>query len=474
MPAELHKPQPSPAKSSRRVHPLVWILLAGALVRVGLWYAWGDWSPLINDDARDYQGLAVRLVTTGQYANERGHLSSLRPPLYPAMIAGIYHLFGITNDDAVRAIQAAAALLTVLLVYRVGVITYSRQVGLWAAALACFYPSLLGYANLLLSETFFTFFVVAVTWLPCEAIHRQRAAILIPLGIALGLGALTRSILLLFAPVLALFLLLSWRGGWGRRVVAAGLPLIVFAVVIAPWAVRNTRLQQTFTIIDVMGGRNAMMGNYEYTPMERSWATISDVPEERQWHRILHKDRKKNTPLTQGQVDKLALRHAIDFVRAHPGLTLQRDLVKFFNFWQLDRLLVAAATTGYFGTMTIPLQALLAAVVCGAYAVILLAAIFGACCYPPSDSRYHWFLIASILFPCAIHTLVFAHSRYHLPIVPLLSIYAAAAIVHFRELDRRRRTWGFRLAVTLCVVITLGWLRELVFVDFDLPNQLLG
>ena len=85
-----------------------------------------------------------------------------------------------------------------------------------------------------------------------------------------------------------------------------------------------------------MGGRNAMMGNYEYTPLERSWATISDVPEEHQWYRILLRNAQVILPLTQGQLDKLALHHAIDFVKSHPWLTIQRDIVKFFNFWQLE------------------------------------------------------------------------------------------------------------------------------------------
>jgi 4-amino-4-deoxy-L-arabinose transferase-like glycosyltransferase len=465
--SETTNPQSPPPTHPPRIHPLIWILLVGAAARLVLWYAWAGWSPLINDDARDYQRLAIGLATTGRYADANGKPISLRPPLYPAMLAGIYLGCGLENDAAVRAVQAGIGLLTTVFVYRLGRIVYDRRVALWAAVMCCFYPSLLGYSNLLLSETLFTFMVAAFVLSACKAIHQQRNLALVAAGIVMGLAALTRSIMLLFTPIFALFVLLSWRGSWRRRILAAALPIAMFAAVIAPWAVRNTRLQQTLTFIDVMGGRNAMMGNYEFTPLERSWATITDVTGERSWHNVLVRENgSEYVRASQGQRDKIALRHAIRFVTTHPWLTIERSFVKFFNFWQLDRLLVAASQEGYFGDISVAAKLALAAVICGSYAALLFAAIFGICCVSPGDRRIHWFLIASILFPCAVHTLIFAHSRYHLPIVPLLTLYAAAAIVNWPRVYQRRNSASFLIAAALCVVVALGWVREFVFVDY--------
>jgi 4-amino-4-deoxy-L-arabinose transferase-like glycosyltransferase len=461
------EPQSAKLTTRSRNHPLVWIILIGAIVRVALWIAWANWTPLINDDARDYQNLAIRLATVGDYATSNGKPLSMRPPLYPAMLAGVYRAFGVENNDAATAIQAGIGLVTVLMVYRLAVITYDRQIAVWAAGFICFYPSLLGYANLLLSETLFTFFVVAFSWMVCEAIHRQSLATLAAAGVVLGLAALTRSILLLFTPFLAALVLLSWRGSWSRRFVATALPLALFAAVIAPWAVRNTRLQQTLTLIDVMGGRNAMMGNYEFTPLERSWATISSVTGEKSWDSVLFREHGDvYLRATQGQRDKLALKHALHYMADHPGLTAQRSLVKFFNFWQLERLLVAAVQHGIFGDIPLAATLSLAAVICGAYAIVLFASVFGVCCAPPADKWMHWFLIVSVLFPCVVHTLIFAHERYHLPTMPLLCIYAAAAIVRRRDVWSRRHSAGFIVATSFCVVLGLGWLREFAFVDY--------
>jgi 4-amino-4-deoxy-L-arabinose transferase-like glycosyltransferase len=452
------------------LHPLVWILLAGVVVRVVLWFAWSGWSPLLNADAEDYQGLAIRLATTGAYSSASGELISLRPPLYAAIVAATYRVAGLQNDDAVRAIQACASLLTALFAYRMGLLVYSRRVALWAAAITCFYPALLAYPNVLLSETWFTFFAIGFAWLLLEGVHRERIGLLLAAGIFLGLAALTRSIMLLFVPPMAMYLLWAFPGTWRRRTLAAVAPVCVFTLVIAPWAVRNTRLQETFTLIDVMGGRNAMMGNYEFTPTERSWATITDVTGERAWHQVLAREASGKSLGNQGQLDKRALSHAIHYVVTNPAVTLKRDVVKFFNFWQLERTFVAAARDDYFGNSRASLVAVVL-LTTGTSAAVLLAAIFGVCCVPPASWRDHVFLIGSILFPCVIHSLIFAHERYRLPVMPLLSLYAAAALVDWRQIWDRRWSAGFRAAVVLSIILVLGWLREIAVVDLRIAER---
>jgi 4-amino-4-deoxy-L-arabinose transferase-like glycosyltransferase len=242
-----------PIRRPWQTRALLGILIVGAIIRVALWVAWSEWSPLINDDARDYENLAARLVTTGTYSSERGERISLRPPGYPAAVAAIYGGFGLKNNDAVRAVQATLGLATTLLVYRIATIAYSRSVGLWAAAITCFYPPLLGYANLILSETLFTFLTTSFAWLICEAILRERIAILIAAGLLMGLAALTRSIMLLFVPIIGMMLLVGWRGNGSRRLLAAVLPQAAYNVLVLQWANRNTPIQQTKTIIYVIG-----------------------------------------------------------------------------------------------------------------------------------------------------------------------------------------------------------------------------
>jgi hypothetical protein len=139
---------------------LVTLLVVGALVRLGLIFVFAGQEPEIVD-AQDYNRLAIGLVETGEYRDASGNLTSLRPPFYPLLVAGLYQCFGLENYRAVRVAQAILSLFTLLLVYQLGKELYCPKVGLWAAAGYCFYPTLLGMNNLLLSEGLFTFFFVA-------------------------------------------------------------------------------------------------------------------------------------------------------------------------------------------------------------------------------------------------------------------------------------------------------------------------
>ncbi|MBI3468262.1 MAG: glycosyltransferase family 39 protein [Planctomycetes bacterium] len=454
-------------------HPLLWVLVAGAAVRLLLWFYWRD-LPLNIDDEQSYDQLARGLLNASAYVDEHGHPTSLRPPLYPFAVALIYSICGGSHLGAVRAIQAAISMLTIVATYRLGRIAFGSRVGLWGAASACFYPSLLGFNNLVLSETLFTFLLVATTLVCVEAMHRGSFSLLIAAGTLLGLAALTRSIMVLFAPLLAMIIVCSWRDGGLRRWLAGAVPVAAVALVIAPWSYRNSRLQETFVVIDVMGGRNAMMGNYEYTPLERSWATISLVQGERAWHTVLAHETPGYHQLTQGQRDKLALRHAVGYVLDHPLLTAKRDLVKFFNFWQLERSLLARAKEGFFGQVSGAGLLVASCTICGSYAAAILLGIFGLFLCRPVARSFHWLFVAQILFPCAIHTLVFAHERYHLPIMPFVLLYAAAACLNVRQIWQRRCSWSFWLAVVSCAVLVLAWLREMVFVDFANVVEIVG
>ena len=442
-------------------HPVLLILILGLIPRLALMVFFHD-LPIRITDAQDYDRLATSLAETGSYVDKRGIPTSLRPPLYPAVVAGLYRMFGVHNLLAVHIFQTMLSLITTVIVYWTAAEIYSLRVAVAAAAIFCFYPTLLGFNSQILSEVLFTFFQSSVVLLATLVIKRDSLTGLVMLGIVLGLGALTRSILWLFAPLLAAYLFLVRGPGLWNRFRCAAIPMTCFLLTIAPWAWRNTKLQETLTFIDVMGGRNVMMGNYEFTPIERSWATVTEVTGDRAWNRVLSAANPGYRDLTQGQIDKLAMSYGLRFALAHPGLSFQRSLVKFFNFWQLDRELIAGSVAGHFGQLSKPTILTTAIVICATYVTVIFGAIFGAIAVPPADVRVRWMLVLTIVFPCLIHSIAFAHSRYHLPLIPILSIYAAAAAMSWREVRRNRM---FPLAAGMCMIFVLSWVREFIVVD---------
>jgi hypothetical protein len=247
---------------------------------------------------------------------------------------------------------------------------------------------------------------------------------------------------------------------------AATTLVAAFAATIAPWAIRNSRLQETFVTIDTMGGRNFMMGNYRYTPLYRSWDAIA-IEGGRSWIHELTATLPSDERRTQGQLDKAALRFGLEFVREHPGLTIQRSLVKFFDFWGLERELVAGTERGFFGHAPTPVVLALAAVINGAYVAVIFLAAFGLMFAPPADRAARWLIPCVILFVCGMHTIVFGHSRYHLPLIPLMLVYTAGAITNAGAIWRQRRSVRFAVAAGLCVVLFAGWMWTFIAVDWQ-------
>jgi 4-amino-4-deoxy-L-arabinose transferase-like glycosyltransferase len=445
---------------------LVIILLVGLIVRLGMWLWFSHVTPGIVDE-KDYTLLASNLLEHGEFAFDPGKPTAIRPPLYPFFVSGIYAIAGVENFQAVRLVQALLSLVNVWLLYWLGRDAFSHRVGLWAAGLYAFYPTALGFNNLILTEVLFTLLLTAASYGVVLYFQRERSGYLALSGILLGLAALTRSVVWLSPPFLAVFVILTGRRSLMHRTGGAVLLVLAFALTIAPWAVRNSCLEKTFITIDTMGGRNFMMGNYRYTPLYRSWDAIS-LKGEQVWYHEVFAVYPPEMLTTQGQIDKLALKQGMKFVREHPGLTILRDVIKFVDFWGLERELVAGAARGYFGPIPSAVVVAGAGLIIAGYVGALFLGIFGIFFCPPPDRRLHWFFLLVIAFICALHTVVFGHSRYHLPLMPLVLLYAAAGWMDCTTIWARR--WGGRFAVALsvCLIFMLGWGWNAVAGDWDL------
>ena len=110
---------------------------------------------------------------------------------------------------------------------------------------------------------------------------------------------------------------------WRTR--AGDLPLLVlagYALVVAPWAVRNTRLQG---VVDDRGhdGRHQPADGQLRVHARRSHVGRRSRSRARQnWSYALAPEHP-GRHLTEGQKDKWAQRKAIEYMRAHPGTTLR-------------------------------------------------------------------------------------------------------------------------------------------------------
>jgi 4-amino-4-deoxy-L-arabinose transferase-like glycosyltransferase len=421
-------------------------------------------------DEQQYSQIGRSIVAGHGFAWGPGQPTSIRPPLYPALLAGIWAV-SPDNLQAVRVLQILLGLATAALVYLLGSRVYGPSAGAWAAAVCWLYPSFIFFNFLILTETLFTFLLVAFVLLTVLLVQTPRASFAVACGISLGLAALTRSILwplpLILCPLLALLI----RAPFARRIALPCLVLAGYAVVVAPWAIRNTRLQGVVTVVDTMGGINLRMGNYEYTPDDRMWDAVS-LGGEKSWVHGITSDLPGQT-ITEGQKEKWAQRKAIEYMRANPGVTLRRALIKFADFWGLEREFAAGVQQGLYAPPAwVQVSGSLAIVL--VYVAIVIAGAAGIWLAAPDDWRLHVVMLLPLLVIMGAHSIVFGHSRYHLPLMPIFAVYAAALVAARAPAYRlSHRPILVGAAVTVTVLLSV-WIRQIVVSDLARITALLS
>ena len=186
---------------------LALILLAALLARVAFLVLFGDTLSL---GASGYDAYAANLIEGQGYTRfeDRSGDSDL-PPLYPFFLAGVYTVLG-RDPLAVAAVQAVLDLVVVGLVLIIGRRVAGETVGLLAATFYGLYPYLL-FQNLSVNDTgLFILLLAAGIALTYTARDSQHWAAAAGVGVALGLAALTKTLVLLLVPLLALW--------WGRQI----------------------------------------------------------------------------------------------------------------------------------------------------------------------------------------------------------------------------------------------------------------
>jgi 4-amino-4-deoxy-L-arabinose transferase-like glycosyltransferase len=443
-------------------------LVVGLLLRGAILWQTADLGVTIVDE-QQYSQISDNLLAGNGFAWHPGDLTSIRPPLYPAMVAAIWAVAGPRNLQAVRIVQILLSLAMTGAVYLLGARLYSAAIGRYAAAVCWLYPSFVFFNFLILTETLFTLLLVVFLLCTVLLVQRPHASWAVLCGVSLGLAALTRSVLWPLPLVLCPLLVVLIRAPLARRL---ALPLCVvagYALVVAPWAVRNTRLQGVVTVVDTMGGMNLRMGNYEYTPDDRMWDAVALVGEKSWIHGL---SGPADVPMTEGRKEKWAQKKAIEYMRANPGVTLRRSFIKFADLWGLEREFMAGVRSGLFA----PPEwfAVLASIaIIGAYAIVSVTGAAGMWLAPPRDWRMQALLLLPVLVIVGAHTIVFGHSRYHMPLVPILAVYGTAFVTTRAPSFK----WVFRPAsigavVTVTSLVAI-WVRQVVFVDLARIGALL-
>ena len=218
-----------------------------------------------GNDSLAYERIAAALYEDGRYGTPEMRSPSDWSPGAPLLYAGVYYLTGGVDPERARIAVALLGAAMILIVYLIGRRLAGPVAGVVAGLLAAVYPAFLDNNGQLLSEPIAAFTlsaaVLSFMWAADEG--RRPWAWSLPGGL-LGATALTRPEYLPFAAVFGLLalVLVGRRRSWRLGLVSAALLVGMFAVVLAPWTVRNYVVLDRFVPVTTGGGKALFVATY--------------------------------------------------------------------------------------------------------------------------------------------------------------------------------------------------------------------
>jgi Dolichyl-phosphate-mannose-protein mannosyltransferase len=343
------------------------------------------------------------------------------PPLWPGLLSLVYDL-GFGTQTSYRVTGAVVGTIGIVLTAYLGRTLLGDRVGLVAAAIVGVSPFMIAADGSLMAESLFITLVTAAVLVGVKARRSGPIGWFLGLGLLLGLATLTRG----DGLVVALFLVpvVAWGSGeaWPRRVVRAGVAVLLIAMTLTPWAVRNQRELGDPVVLSSNSGTLVAGANCDSTYGGDELAG---------WDAACS---RAATPDTDDELFRADAQReeGLDYAREHlarAALVAPLRVVRGWGLWAPGALLDAEAIEGRARTVLaigwVASLALLAAAVAGAVQLVRNRAEVAE-------------LLAVVVAASVVLATSWGNQRFRLVATPELAILAAFVIVSAR--DRFRRT----------------------------------
>ncbi len=437
---------PAPLRSAVPARGLLLVAAVAFVPRLLVVLATLD-APLFAD-MHEYHVRALQLLETGTMGD------SWRGPGYPLLLALLYAL---PWDDVATArlanapIGALAAVLTsVLAAPLVG-----RRGAIAAGLIVALYPGLILSSSYLMPEGLYTCLMLAALIVARETTPARS----LTAGVLAGLSALTRSLGLSLVPTLALAA--CWplatspsgqhespgpnghgRGALARRLLPGALVAATFLLTLTPWSVFTTRTSGG-PMLDSSSAFNMLAG---HNPRATGRLEIEDL----QWMQDTY---LRGYP-DEATRNRWAMQHSLAWTLDNPAAWLRLVPSKIGYLWGLEgREHAWVYTSSAFGERAPRTVWTWGAALLVSFPLLALAAVAGLCRPGLLDTLTGRHLAALLVIVSALHVASFGESRYHLPLVPALAIFAVRAAAEAPRFTRRRRL----MAAVLVLLLGVAW-----------------
>jgi 4-amino-4-deoxy-L-arabinose transferase-like glycosyltransferase len=289
---------------------------------------------LIEGDANGYWELGRRIASGQDYSIYTPPRRILRVPGFPLLLAGCIRLFGDSVLPA-RIVLAFVGTACCALTYLLGRMLFMRRVGFWACLFVAVNPLQVGNSVLILSETWFTFWMLLTLLLMAYVFQAKAAAcdtsqkeaglcgwrlglVTCGLGACIGITTLIRPGFLPWVIITVGGLLVLLKRSAGIRLYVSVTTVAGCLLVMSPWAVRNLEVSGHLVWTSLWSGPSLYDG---LNPQATGASDMRFFDEERLLSRM------SEFEMNQQYKDR-----AVEFARQNPGRAVELGVAKAVDF----------------------------------------------------------------------------------------------------------------------------------------------
>jgi 4-amino-4-deoxy-L-arabinose transferase-like glycosyltransferase len=258
--------------------------------------------------------------------------TALVPPLFPYLLAGVFHLFGLYTAKAAFAvlfINSLLSALTCIPIYFSARYALGDRVAGLAAWGWVFYPYAIYFSAVRIWDYALTALLFTTCFYVAQRLRDQKELIVWwGFGVLYGVAMLANPSVLPMFPVLLLFAVFRRKRAGGRWLLHCVVAVFGALAVLTPWTTHNYRTLHVVRPIRDNFWMECWAGNNGDTfESNAKWAHPASGDVEMQHF------------VSVGEIPYLAEKHAlaVNFIRQHPvffaGISLRRALCYWTGFW---------------------------------------------------------------------------------------------------------------------------------------------
>jgi len=365
-----------------------------------------------NDDVKFIRSAWI-LADTGNYIYHAPSTATVfMMPGVSFVLAFFVTIFGkFGGITAYRIFQAIVQTGSLFLLFLIARKLFNSKVGIVAIILSSLSIADYWVPNLILTETFFKFFVLCLVYLSIYALEEQKARYYVLGGIVLGIATLFRPTIATF-PIVILFIWILRKYQFKTMLKYTAIVAVVFCAVLSPWWVRNYNIFNKFIPLTLATGNPMLQGTYINYDQTTSKTDGLDYTQFKYPAGSEIANNEVEMKISKYRLVNLVPKHPLEFLGWYTFGKASYQVAKPF-FWSPEFLGVNAG------------MALLW------HALTLILSIIGGIFYYLDKKRKKigTLAIATIFYFILIYLPFYTMGRYFYPAMPLVIIFAAFAVV---------------------------------------------